>query len=145
MLILSTNTQIFSLLCLVKLPTLSKLMINEIDIIQTSLSMIDFIKFLGAISFLAVPELRKRQLHAVYHKPFRAYCLLKYNLYFEKPIAFRYSFVQIWVNRRDCLKILYQNLYSGRRMKKSWDHEQNHSSTDSNLSNFCICANWNSE
>ena len=66
----STNTQTFPLLCLVKLRTLSKLMIKEIDEIETSLSMIDFIKFLGGNNLLSwCPRLGKRQLYAVCHKP----------------------------------------------------------------------------
>ena len=53
--------------------------------------MTDFMNFLGAkISFLVVLDLDKRQLYAVCLKPFSP---LKYNLYLEKPIAFRYGFV----------------------------------------------------
>ena len=53
--------------------------------------MTDFINFIGAIiSFLVVLDLDKKQLYAVCLKSFSP---LKYNLYLEKPIAFRYGFV----------------------------------------------------
>ena len=70
------------------------------------------------IFFLDVFGWGKRQLYAVCLKAFRAYCSLKYHLYLEKSIAFRYSFEKPVMSQNIASKLAAKR----RKLKvlKSW-------------------------
>ena len=70
------------------------------------------------IFFLDVFGWGKKQLYAVCLKAFRAYCSLKYHLYLEKSIAFRYSFEKPVMSQNIASKLAAKR----RKLKvlKSW-------------------------
>ena len=84
------------------------------------------------------PSPEARAVHAMY-KTFRAYCLLKYHLYLEKPTAFRDSFVLLNISEK---KGLSQNIAAKLAAKRrKLKVLKSLSETLLNSPNFCMCPN----